>query len=102
MSTVVRDVADAHRYEIIVDGQVAGFEDYTLRHGGINLVHTEVDTSFSGQGLAATLVTFALDDARSRGLKVRPYCPYVAKFIREHEEQYLDLVDEKDRARFQL
>jgi hypothetical protein len=43
VSVTVRDVADAHRYEVVVDDQVAGFEDYPLRSGGINLVHTEVD-----------------------------------------------------------
>jgi predicted GNAT family acetyltransferase len=43
-----------------------------------------------------------LDDARTRGLSVRPYCPYVATFIREHAQEYLDLVDEGDRARFDL
>jgi uncharacterized protein len=37
------------------------------------------------------LARFALDDARARGLRVRPDCPFVARFIRAHPE-YQDLV----------
>ncbi len=102
MSVTVRDNVDQTRYEVFVDDQLAGFEDYKLSPGRINFLHTEIDPSFTGQGLAATLVRFVLDDARSRDLSVRPYCPYVAKFIREHASQYLDLVPESDRERFDL
>ena len=31
-----------------------------------------------------------------------PFCPYIAKFIREHAEEYLDLVPEAERAQFNL
>ena len=54
-------------------------------------MHTEVLPAFSGQGHAATLARGALDDARSRGLAVRPDCPYVASYIAKHED-YADLV----------
>ena len=57
----------------------------------IRLVHTEVLPAFSGQGHAATLARSALDDARARGLTVRPDCPYVASYIEKHPE-YADLV----------
>jgi predicted GNAT family acetyltransferase len=36
-------------------------------------------------------VAAVLDDIRARGMKVRPRCPFVARFIREHP-QYADLV----------
>jgi hypothetical protein len=52
--------------------------------------------------MAKQLVTRALQDARSRGLAVLPFCPYVRKVISENPEQYLDLVPVRDRARFQL
>jgi predicted GNAT family acetyltransferase len=38
-------------------------------------------------------VTFALDDVRSNGLRIRPYCPYVRAFLRRHPD-YQDLVAE--------
>jgi predicted GNAT family acetyltransferase len=33
----------------------------------------------------------ALDDIRARGLRVVPFCPFVAGYIRRHSE-YADLV----------
>ncbi|HEY5304215.1 MAG TPA: GNAT family N-acetyltransferase [Acidimicrobiales bacterium] len=102
MSVTVRDNVAQTRYEVFVEDQLAGFEDYKLSPGRINFLHTEIDSSFTGQGLAATLVKFALDDARSRDLTVRPYCPYVAKYIREHSSEYLELVPASDRDRFDL
>jgi predicted GNAT family acetyltransferase len=102
MDVTLKDNHEESRYEIIVDGVVAGFEVYEVGEGEISLVHTEVDPAFAGQGLAARLVEFALHDARSRGLAVLPYCPYVAKFIREHPGDYLDLVPESEREQFDL
>ena len=57
----------------------------------ITLVHTEVRDEFEGQGHAATLARGALDDARSRGLRVVPSCPYIASYVEKHPE-YADLV----------
>ena len=101
MTTTVADVPEASRYEIHVDGELAGFAEYRLEEGLIAFTHTEVDDAFEGQGLAGELVTFALGDARARGLAVHPFCPYVRSFIAKHPE-HLDLVPEADRARFDL
>jgi uncharacterized protein len=79
------------RYEIDVDGEVAGFIAYRREPGVIEMVHTDVDPKWEGKGVGAALVQGALDDVRARGLKVRPYCPFVAAYIRRHSE-YQDLV----------
>jgi uncharacterized protein len=85
------DDADAHRYELRSGDEVLGFLVYRLSGDVITLVHTEVDPAFGGQGHAATLARGALDDARARGLRVVPSCPYVASYIDKHPE-YADLV----------
>ena len=41
MSPIVQDNPDKSRFEILIDGEVAGFEDYRIRDGVINLLHTE-------------------------------------------------------------
>jgi len=51
-----------------------------------------VDTGYSGQGLAGTLVRFALDDVRALGKRVVAICPYVDGFI-ERNPEYRDLAD---------
>jgi hypothetical protein len=52
MDVTIGDNVKESRYEIFVDGQPVGVEVYELGEGRISLVHTEVDRSFAGQGLA--------------------------------------------------
>jgi predicted GNAT family acetyltransferase len=87
----VTDHPDQLRYEIEVDGEVAGFLLYRVEPGVLELVHTDVDPKWEGKGVGGALVQGALDDVRARGLKVRPFCPFVAAYIRRHPE-YADLV----------
>lgn len=104
MSEPSIDVADSperERYEIRVGEELAGFTQYRLRRGLIAFVHTEVDDRFEGRGLGSQLITFALDDARARGLAVLPFCPFVNAYIQRHPE-YVDLVPEAHRTQFDL
>jgi hypothetical protein len=87
----VTDRPDQLRYEIEVDGEVAGFLLYRREPGVLELVHTDVDPKWEGKGVGGALVQGALDDVRARGLKIRPYCPFVASYLRRHPE-YQDLV----------
>lgn len=91
----------AQRYEIEVGGEVAGFVQYHARPGLLAMIHTEIDDRFEGQGLGSKLVSGALDDARSKGLAVLPFCPFVNEYIRRHPD-YADLVPEEHRERFGL
>ena len=89
--TVV-DVPDAHRYEAHVAGvDAVGTLHYLWHDGAIVFTHTEVPPALEGHGVASVLARVALDDARRRGLRVRPFCPFVAAYIRRHHE-YADLV----------
>jgi predicted GNAT family acetyltransferase len=94
----VRDDKARLRYEIVVDGAVAGFVQYNMRGGRLILLHTETSDEFSGRGLATQLVRGALDDARRRNLRVVPICPFVEGYIERHHE-YDDLVDHELFAR---
>lgn len=97
----VADRPEQSRYEIEVDGEPAGFAQYRLHDGVAAFVHTEVASGFEGQGVASTLIGEALDDVRSRGLAVQPFCPFVREYIARHAE-YRDLVRAADRSRFDL
>jgi uncharacterized protein len=79
------------RYEIAVGGELAGFVQYRVREGTLDLVHTEVLPQFEGRGLAGKLAQFALDDARRQGRKVAPSCSYIARYVERHP-QLQDLV----------
>jgi len=88
--TNLRRNAAQNRFEIEADGQLAGFIDYRERDGVLDLVHTQVEPAFEGQGLASKLAQFALDEARRSGSKVAPSCSYVARWMDRHPD-YHDL-----------
>lgn len=90
-SRVVRDAPERSRYELVDGEEVVGFADYGLADDVLTLPHVEVDPARRGQSLGAELVRAMLDDARRRGLRVRPLCPFVRVFVRRHPE-YEDLV----------
>lgn len=89
-ATVV-DSFERQRYELLIGGEVAGVLHYR-RHGDrIELMHTEIEQSFSGRGLASRLASAALQDARSRATPVDPSCPFVIGYLERHPE-YADLL----------
>ena len=65
-SPIVTDVPDQHRYEVRLDGELAGFAVYHRRGGRIYLVHTEIDPAFEGKGIGSALARGVLDAERAR------------------------------------
>jgi predicted GNAT family acetyltransferase len=100
-AAVVTDHPENGRFEIAVDGELAGFANYHPVGGILDFTHTEIDDRFEGQGLGSTLIRAALDTARERGMGVLPHCPFVRSFIERHAE-YLDLVPADRRRQFGL
>jgi len=90
----VRRNEDEGRYEIVVDGRVAGFTLFRPGDEGVVVFpHTEVDEAYQGQGLSGQLIGGALDDIRARGQRIVAQCPAVARFVESHPE-YADLLAE--------
>lgn len=82
----VRDNPDELRYELLVDGTLAGEILYRLRSDAVVLVHTEIAPQFEGQGLGSKLVARALADIRARGLRPVAVCPFVRAYLQAHPE----------------
>ena len=97
----VRDAAERGRFEIYVDGMLAGFSEYHAEGADIDFTHTEIDPEFGGQGLGTKLVHGALDEMRARGVGILPHCPFVHRVV-EQEPEYLALVPAGQRRRFGL
>jgi predicted GNAT family acetyltransferase len=95
------DAPERDRYELSIDGEVAGFTAYRIRPGLIAFIHTEIDERLQGHGLGDRLIRFALEDARARGLAVLPFCPFVKAFIERHRE-FEVLVPDTYREKFGL
>jgi predicted GNAT family acetyltransferase len=90
--TVIVDAPERERYEIQVDGQLAGFARYRPVAPGVSeFFHTEIDPRFAGRGLGSVLAAGALDDVRARGGRVVATCPFIAHYVKRHTE-YADLL----------
>ncbi len=88
----VTDNAEQSRFELPVDGGTAVLQ-YMERNGALYLTHTEVPPELEGQGIGGRIVKHALEQAKSRGMKVAPWCPFVRAYIDRHPE-YKDMVVE--------
>lgn len=88
----VHDNPEHSRFEILADGEAAGFAQYVTRPGRVFFVHTEIDPTFEGRGLGGALAKAALDGVRAQGLRVVPLCLFIAGYIERHPD-YAGLVD---------
>jgi len=85
------------RFEVLVDGVVAGFAAYHHEGDAIAVTHVEVDDGHEDEGIGSRLVASMLAEVRERGTPLLPYCPFVKAYLRKHPDEQ-DVVP----ARFDL
>ncbi|HEU4895035.1 MAG TPA: GNAT family N-acetyltransferase, partial [Acidimicrobiia bacterium] len=95
----IRDMTEESAYVVLIDGKPAGRAEYVTRDGRRVFTHTEVDDAHKGEGLAASLVRYALDDMRAQEILIVPLCPFFRSYIARHPE-YRDLVDREMTKRY--
>jgi len=81
----VKDNKVKQRFEAEVDGYTA-FIDYKIVKDVIHLIHTEVPKEIGGRGVAGEMTEAVLMQIELRGLKVKPLCPYIKKYIERNPE----------------
>lgn len=101
MPSTVADNPSASRFEIRVDGQLAGAAEYQRDATTVSFTHTAIDAAYEGRGLGSALVRGALEAVRAEGRGVLPFCSFVRGYLARHPE-YLELVPTDQRARFAL
>ena len=80
----VSDNPEQSRYEVLLDGELGGFAEYTSADGVVTFTHTEV--AIEGKGLGSKLVRQALEDVRAKGLTIVAECPFVSGYLEKHPE----------------
>ena len=82
------------RYEARIGERVLGIVEYDLDSTGerIVLVHTEVMPDAEGMGAGSRLARGALEDVRSRGLKLVVECEFIGAYLKRHPREYEDLL----------
>ncbi len=86
MTTSVAHQTDQSRFVITVDGEEAGFAEYSDTATTREFHHTEIYEAFQGQGLSKPLIKAALDDDSTAARQVVPTCSAVAGFIAKNPE----------------
>jgi predicted GNAT family acetyltransferase len=97
----VVDNREGSRFEIRLDGVLAGYAEYRRSPSTLSLTHTVGVDRWVGHGVGSALARAALAAARREGLSVLPFCPFIRSYLARHEE-YLDLVPADQRDRFEL
>lgn len=86
----VRHNPEGSRFEILVEGALAGFSMYTHEETSTSrqriFFHTEIDDALGGRGLAGTLTRSALQASVQEGYRLVAVCPYVARWLRTHHD----------------
>lgn len=83
---VIADNPAERRYEARLDGELAGWVDYGRVGKRLVALHTEVPPEFGGRGIASSLVSFVLADARATGGTITPRCPFFVRHFERHPE----------------
>ena len=73
------------------NGQLIAEVTFPVSCGTAVIDHTYVDSSFRGRGIAGKLLSAAVEQIRSNGLKAHPACSFAVKWFAEHPE-YSDLL----------
>ncbi len=81
----IRDNAEAKRYELPVEGEVA-VVTYNLSPPNLMITETLVPEKLEGRGIASRLARHVIEDARARGLLILPVCPFFAAYFQKHPE----------------
>jgi uncharacterized protein len=79
---------ETRRYELKLDGQLAGYAEFRTNPGRVTFTHTVVFPEHEGEGLGSRLGKFVLDDAVRRGDTIVPVCPFISAYLRQHPGVY--------------
>ena len=92
---MVEHLANQHRFALVLPEGTAVL-DYRLQAPNVmEMFHTFTPHGARGRGVAAQLVTGALDYVRANNFRIIAACWYVASFIEKHAE-YRDLLADED------
>jgi predicted GNAT family acetyltransferase len=82
----VQHDADRGRFSVEVEGAVAHIDYRRAGPGLLDFRSTFVPPRLRGRGIGSALVIAALEQARERGERVIPTCPFVAAVVEQHPE----------------
>ena len=87
----VKHEPEQSRFFLSVDG-ASGVLEYRRNGDVLSVLHTGVDPSLRGRGLAQLLTEAMLELVRREGLALQPVCSYTAAYLARHPQADLKIV----------
>ena len=87
------------RWEVLADGELAGWVDYRLAGDNVIIAHTEVLPAYERKGLAAKVTEATFEWVAGEGRTIVPACAYAIAHLHRHPE-WVDHVAAPLQARF--
>lgn len=79
---------EQNRYAMRIDGDLVSVVDYRIRDNMISFHHTYTAPTHRGQGLAAEILEFAVNDVEANTqYRIVPMCWYVGQWFEQHPER---------------
>lgn len=97
----VQNNLEVSRYELYLDGQLAGFLKYRMEGDQMWLLTTEMVAEYQDPTLVQTLMSWVLRDVRRRRIEILPFCPVVRQAMLENP-QFLRLIPADPPGHFPL
>jgi predicted GNAT family acetyltransferase len=87
-NTEFRNAEHASRYEMAIDGTLVCILDYRVNGSRVSFPRTFTLPQFRGNGYAAQLVEWAVDDVAAHAdRRIVPMCWYVGDWFDKHPER---------------
>jgi predicted GNAT family acetyltransferase len=79
--------SEGNRYVLRIDGELAAIIDYRINGNAISFTRTFTIPQRRGQGLAAEITEFAVNDEQGSTRRIIPMCWYVGEWFDKHPER---------------
>jgi hypothetical protein len=80
-----RDNEALHHFELTEQGLTA-FASYRRNDNVVTIPHVEAPVALRGKGTADRLMQGIVEQARSKGFKISPTCPYARVWFQRHAD----------------
>lgn len=76
-----KEILTDNSFSLIDENKIAAKVEFKKTDTYINIIKTEVDSSYQGKGLAKILMNKCKDIAESENLTIKATCSYAIKFF---------------------
>jgi len=84
----VHDRPQRSRFELVADGELIAWADYSLDGDTLVVPHVETAIAHRGHGNAARLMDGIVEHLRATDRTIRPVCSYAAGYLRDRPDTH--------------